>query len=93
MADETVDVPELLIERPFGLFHAAGCLSLLAEPGKPGVMSKSDFQVLLEDSFYLDGQTTVFAQIVEGQEALAEALQILDPNEPLTLTSARVLEG
>ncbi len=93
VADETVDVPELLIERPFGLFHAAGSLSLLAEPGKPGVMSKSDFQILLEDSFYLDGQTTVFAQIVEGQDALAEALQILDPNEPLTLTSARVLEG
>ncbi len=92
VADPTPDVPDLLIERPYGLFHTAGCISLLAEPGKPGIMSKSDFQILLEDSFYLDGQTTVVAQIVEGRDALAEALQILDPNEPLTLTSARVLE-
>lgn len=88
---EGEEAPPLMVERPYGLFHTEGTLSMLQVPGQLGAQDQSAVQLLLRDSFNLDSQATVLGKVVEGWEALKTALAAAGPNPTVKIVSARVL--
>ena len=83
--------PKLMIERPHGLFHTEGILSMLQLPGQFGAQDQDAVQLLLQDSFHLDAQATVLGKVLEGWEPLKAALAAAGPNPTIKVVSARVL--
>ncbi len=75
LADEVVE--PLMIEKAWGCFHDLGCLSTDLDPGaEPGSQSAASFTLFTRESWTQDGTTTVFGKIVEGEDHLAELLDL-----------------
>lgn len=85
------DPAELLVERPYGLYHMAGVLSLMQLPGKAGVQDPNAIQILLQDANYQDGFSTVVGKASAGWEAFQAAIGALDGSATIKLVSARLL--
>jgi len=83
--------PALMVERTYGLFHEEGMICLTQIPGQFGVQDPNTVQVLLMDSFGLDGTSTVVAKVVEGLEPLKAALTTTDATATVSIVSARAL--
>lgn len=85
------DPTDLLVERPHGLYHMAGVLSLMQLPGKAGVQDPNAIQILLQDANYQDGFSTVVGRASEGWEAFRTAIGALDGAAAVKVVSARLL--
>lgn len=81
----------LMVERPYGLFHEEGMISLVQLPGQFGAQDPNSVQLLLADQFQLDGQATVLAKVVEGMAPLKAALESAGPSAAVAVVSAKTL--
>lgn len=94
------EAPEALpLERRWGCFHEAGVLATSVKLGAgEGLQDGDQLSFLLEDQLYLDGQTTVFAKVVEGESQLAQLAARARPADstqkppPVELVAVRVLD-
>lgn len=90
--DFNPDAEEALpLERQFGLFHLAGCLSTTMKPGEPGAQEPDSVILYLQDSTSVDGGSSVFGSVVEGLDALQEALATPQADVTYSISSASVL--
>lgn len=79
------------VERPYGLFHEEGILSMLQLPGQFGIQDPNAVQILLVDQFQLDGQATVLGKVTEGLAPLKAAFEAAGPAATVSIVSARAL--
>jgi hypothetical protein len=61
-------------------------------PGKSGVQDENNLQLFLDNSYTMDGQTTVLGKVVEGWQALKDAVEIAGDTAEFKVLSARLLE-
>ena len=69
------------------LFHSAGVLSTVPGEDRDGGQKASVIQILLEDNFYADGQSSVFGAITSGLDEVKEAAAGLASGQKLTVTA------
>jgi len=81
----------VMVERPYGLFHEEGALSLLQLPGQFGAQDPNALQLILADQFQSDGQSTVVGKVIEGLTPLKTALLAAGSSATISVTSARLL--
>jgi hypothetical protein len=80
-----------LVERSWGIFHAEGVLTALQVPGKVGQQDRNSVQIVLQDSYHLDGLSTVLGKVVEGWAPFKTALDLAEPTAKIQVVSARLL--
>lgn len=81
----------LMVERSYGLFHAPGVLTLMQLPGKGGEQDPNAAQIILSESYYQDGYSTVVGKATDGWEAFASAITALEASAKIRVTSVRRL--
>lgn len=82
----------LNLERAFGYFHSEGVLATALVPSKANVQDENNLQIFLGNSYTMDGQTTVLGKVVEGWQALKDALDAAGPTAEFKVVGARLLE-
>ena len=80
------DAPTIAIDRA-RLFHSAGALCTVAGKDRDGSQKANTVQIMLEDNFYADGQSSVFGVVTSGLEEIKEAVAGLDGDQKLTVTA------
>jgi hypothetical protein len=80
-----------MVERPYGLFHAAGVLALMQLPGKGGEQDQNAVQLLLSDAFYQDGYSTVVGKATQGWPEFLAAMSALENTAKIRIQSVRRL--
>ncbi len=97
LALKSIVVPEgaapdpWLVERTWGIFHGEGVLTALQIPGKAGEQDRNSVQIVLQNSYHLDGLNTVLGKVVEGWAPFKTALDLAEPTAKIQVVSARVL--
>lgn len=81
----------LTVERKYGYFHSVGTLSPGMIPGTAGEQDLNNLQLALQNSYNMDGQTTVLAKVVQGLEELQAALDLAGPSATIKVVAAEVL--
>ena len=90
--EATPAAPALMVERKHGYFHSEGTLAPGILPGKPGEQDVNNLQFALVNSYQMDGQTTVLGKVVEGWQALKDAVNLAGPTAEFKVVAAKVLE-
>jgi hypothetical protein len=80
------DAPTIAIDRA-RLFHSAGVLCTVAGEDRDGGQKANTIQIMLEDNFYADGQSSVFGAVTSGLEEIKEAISSLGSGQKLTITA------
>ncbi|MBC8369908.1 MAG: hypothetical protein H8E25_07905 [Planctomycetes bacterium] len=78
--------PAIAIER-VRLFHSEGVLTTVATKDRDGSQKANTVQIMLQDNFFADGQSTVFGMITSGLDELKEAVAALPEGQSLTVTA------
>ena len=71
------------------LFHSNGTLCTVATKERDGTQKPGAFQILLQDNYFADGQSTVFATITSGLEELVTAVASQEDGQVLTVTAVQ----
>ena len=90
--EATPSGPKLMVERKHGYYHSEGTLATGILPGKPGEQDVNNLQFALVNSYQMDGQTTVLGKVVEGWQALKDAINLAGPTAEFRVVAAKVLE-
>ena len=69
------------------LFHSAGVLCTIPGEDRDGSQKANAIQIMLEDNFYADGQSSVFGAITSGLDEVKEAVAGLTSGQKLTVTA------
>jgi len=69
------------------LFHSAGVLCTVPTEDRDGSQKANVIQILLEDNFYADGQSSVFGTITSGLDEIKGAVAGLAEGQALTITA------
>ena len=69
------------------LFHSAGVLCTVPGEDRDGSQKANIIQIMLEDNFYADGQSSVFGAITSGLDEVKEAVAGLTSGQKLTVTA------
>jgi len=69
------------------LFHSAGVLCTAPGKDRDGSQKANVIQIMLEDNFYADGQSSVFGAITSGLDGIKEAVAGLASGQKLTVTA------
>ncbi|MAU93499.1 MAG: hypothetical protein CMJ93_04755 [Planctomycetes bacterium] len=69
------------------LFHSAGVLCTVPGEDRDGSQKANVIQILLEDNFYADGQSSVFGAITSGLNEIKVAAAELASGQVLTITA------
>lgn len=88
---EGVEIEKVMVERAFGYFHSEGTLAPGILPGQAGEQDPNNLQLAFQNSYNMDGQTTVLGKVVDGWEGLKTAVETAAPNVAIQVVSARVL--
>ena len=69
------------------LFHSAGVLCTVPGENRDGSQKANVIQIMLEDNFYADGQSSVFGVITRGLDEVKGAVAELAGGQTLTITA------
>ena len=69
------------------LFHSAGVLCTVPGEDRDGSQKANVIQIMLEDNFYADGQSSVFGVITRGLDEVKGAVAELAGGQTLTITA------
>ena len=69
------------------LFHSAGVLCTVPGENRDGSQKANVIQIMLEDNFYADGQSSVFGAITRGLDEVKGAVAGLAGGQTLTITA------
>jgi hypothetical protein len=69
------------------LFHSAGVLCTVPGEDRDGSQKANVIQIMLEDNFYADGQSSVFGAITRGLDEVKGAVAGLAGGQTLTITA------
>ena len=69
------------------LFHSAGVLCTVPGEDRDGSQKANVIQIMLEDNFYADGQSSVFGAITRGLDEVKGAVAELAGGQTLTITA------